>query len=166
VCIDEPAVAFDQVDPVAHQLRPHDVLLLIDHMGGAGEQVGGSDLLLDAVARPVQLALAHACEVDDGLAKRLGGNRSGVHANPAEHPAALDDRHSLAELCRRDRGLLAARTRTDDDEVVLHHGTHGKRSTPVARILHADKRHQHVKLIACSASRVRCARLTGVQTGR
>jgi hypothetical protein len=36
---------------------------------------------------------------------------------------------------------LTARTRTDDDEVVLNHGTHGKRSTPVGPTSHAD-RHQ------------------------
>ncbi len=88
---------------------------------GAGQQVGGGDLLLDAVAGAVQLALAHAGQVDDRLAQRLGRNGSGVHANAAEHPAALDDRDRLAELRRRDRGLLPARTRTDDDEVVLQH---------------------------------------------
>ena len=140
VRVDEPAVALDQIDAVAHQLRPHHVLLLADDVCGAGQQVGGGDLLLDAVAGAVQLALAHAGEVDDRLAQRLGRNGSGVHANTAQHPAALDDGDRLAELCRRDRGLLAARTRTDDDEVVLHHGTHGKRSTPVRAISHADSR--------------------------
>ena len=139
VRVDEAAVALDEVDAVAHELRPDDVLLLADHVAGAREQVGGGDLLLDAVARAVQLALAHAGEVDDGLAQRLRRDGPGVHADPAEHAAAFDDRHRLAELCRRDRGLLAARTRADDDEVVLQHGTHGKRSTPVTRISHADR---------------------------
>ncbi len=140
VRVDEAAVTLDEVDAVAHELRPDDVLLLADHMAGAREQIGGGDLLLDAVARAVQLALAHAGEVDDGLAQRLRRDGPGVHADTAEHAAAFDDRHRLAELCRRDRGLLATRTRTDDDEVVLQHGTHGKRSTPVARISHADRR--------------------------
>ena len=161
VCIDEPAVALDQVDPVAHQLRPHDVLLFADHVGGAGEQVGGSDLLLDAVARAVELALAHAGEVDDGLAQRLGRDGPGVHANPAQHPAALDDRHRLAELCRRDRGFLAARTRTDDDEVVLDAWNPWQKVYAGCADLARRRAQQHVKLIARSATRVSYARLTG-----
>ena len=120
----------------------HDVALLADDVAGARQQVGGGDLLLDAVAGAVQLALAHAGEVDDRLAQRLRRNGAGVDADSAEHPAALDDRDRLAELRRRDGGLLAARTRTDDDEVVLQHGTHGKRSTPVGPIF-ARRRRQY-----------------------
>ena len=110
VRVDEPAVALDQIDAVAHQLRSDHVLLLADDVRGAGQQVGGGDLLLDAVAGAVQLALAHAGEVDDGLTQRLGRDGPGVHADAAEHPSALDDRDRLAELCRGDRGLLPART--------------------------------------------------------
>ena len=43
----------------------------------------------------------------------------------------------LAELCRRDGGLLAAGTRTDDDEVVFQHRTHGEKVYAGA-ISHAD----------------------------
>ncbi len=127
VRVDEAPVALNEVDAIAHELRPHDVLLLADHMRGAGEQVGGGDLLLHAVTRAVELPLVYAGEVDDGLPQRLRRDGSGVHANSAEHPATFDDRHRLAELCRGYRGLLAARTRTDDDEVVLEHGTHGNK---------------------------------------
>jgi len=114
-------MALHEVDAVAHQLRADDVLLLADDVAGARQQVAGGDLLLDAVAGPVQFALAHPGQVDDGLAQRLGRDGSGVHANTAEHPTALYNRHRLAELCRCDRGFLTARTRTDDDEVVLNH---------------------------------------------
>ena len=110
VRVDESAVPGVEVDPVAHQLTAHHVLLLGDDVLGAGEQIRGRDLLLDAVAGAVQFALAHAGQVDHRFAQRLGRDGAGVDAHAAEHPAALDDGDRLAELCRRDGGLLPART--------------------------------------------------------
>jgi hypothetical protein len=95
----------------------HHVDLAADVLG-ARQQVGDGDLFLDPVAGAVQLALAHAGQVEHRLAQRLGRDGAGVDADAAEHVAALDDRDRLAELGRRDRGLLAAGTGTDDDEVV------------------------------------------------
>ena len=121
VLVDEAAVPDVELDAVAHQLAADHVDFLADDVLGAGQQVGGGDLLLDAVAGAVELTLAHAGEVDDRLAQRLGRDGPGVDADAAEHPAPLDDRHRLAELGRRDGGLLTAGTRTDDDEVVFLH---------------------------------------------
>jgi hypothetical protein len=131
VLVDEAGVTFVEIDAVAHQLRSDDVDLLADHVLGTGQQVGGGDLLLDPVARPVQLPLAHPGEVDDGLAQGLRRDGAGVDADPTEHAAAFDDGDRLAELGRGDGGLLSARAGPDDDEVVLLRGTHG--SSPTRR---------------------------------
>jgi hypothetical protein len=71
VLVDESGVADVQLDAVAHQLRAHQVDLLADDVLGARQQVGRGDLLLDAVAGAVELALAHAGEVKHRLAQRL-----------------------------------------------------------------------------------------------
>ena len=62
------------------------------------------DLVLDPIALAVDPALAHAREVEDGLAQRLRRDRARVHADAADHLPAIDDRDALAEL----RGRIAA----------------------------------------------------------
>jgi hypothetical protein len=122
VLVDEAAVAGVELDAVADQLRADDVLLLADHVLGAGQQVGGGDVFLDSVTRTVELALRDAGQVDHRFAQCLRWDRAGVHAHAAEHSAVFDDRHRFAEFGCGDSGLLPAGTRADDDEVVLPHG--------------------------------------------
>ena len=124
VCVGEAGVSDVELDAVAHQLGADDVDLLADDVLSAGQEVGGGDLLLDAIARAVQLALAHPRQIDDRLAERLRRDGSGVHAYATEHQAAFDDGDRLAEFRSRDRGLLTAGTGPDDDEVVFLHGSH------------------------------------------
>ena len=125
VRVQKPAVTLDQVDAVADQLGAHDVDFLADDVRGAGQQVRRGDLVLDAVARAVQFTLVHPRQVDDGLAQGLRRDGAGVDADAAQHPPAFDHGHRLAELGGGDGGLLAARSRTDHDEVVLQHRSHG-----------------------------------------
>ena len=117
--VDEGCVTGVELDAVAHQLAAYHLDLFADHMLGPGQQVGGGDPLLDPVARAVHLALVHSGQVEDGLAQRLGRDGAGIHAHPAEHATAFDHGNRLAKLRCGDRGLLPARTRTDDDEVVF-----------------------------------------------
>lgn len=109
VRVDEPAMAHDQIDAVTHQLVAHHVDFLADHVLGPRQQVGRGDPVLHAVACAVQLALVHAGEVEHSLTQRFGWDRACVDADAAEHSAAFDDGHGLAQLRRGDGGFLSAR---------------------------------------------------------
>jgi hypothetical protein len=122
VLVDKPAVTGVQLDAVADQLRADNVLLLVNDVPGAGQKVSGRDVFLDAVTRPVQLALSHASQVDHRLAQCLRWDRPGVGTHTAKHLAMFDHRHRFTELGCGDRRLLSAGARTDDDEVVLAYG--------------------------------------------
>ena len=123
--------AGDQIDPVAHQLVAHRFGLFADDVAGSRQQVGRCDLVLDPIARAVELALVHPGQVQNRLAQRLRRDGAGIDADAAEHRPLLDDRDRFAQLGRRDRGLLAARARADDDHVVFEYRTHELTSTPV-----------------------------------
>jgi hypothetical protein len=118
----KPARAGEQPDPVAGQLASDHVDLAPDHMLGTRGQVGDGDVVLEPVALAVHLALAQAGEVEDRLPQRLGRDRTGVDADPTEHVLPFDDGNPTAEFRRRDRGLLATRTRTHDEHVEIMHG--------------------------------------------
>ena len=119
VLVDEPGGAAEQVDPVALQLRADHLLLAADDEVGAREQVLDGDVLLDPVALAVEPAHRVAGEVEDGLAQGLRRDRAGLRADAADHAAPFDDRDPPAELGGRDRRLLPARTRADDQQVVV-----------------------------------------------
>lgn len=109
VRVDEPRRARQESHVVALQLVAHDVHLLRHDLARLGPEVLDGDVLLDAVAGPVVLAMAQTGEVQHGFAHRLGGNRSRVDAHTPEHVGALDDGGTTPELRRRDRRLLARR---------------------------------------------------------
>ncbi len=84
-----------------------------------GQQVGDRDLGLDPVAGAVHVALGEAGQVEHRLAQRLRRDRAGVDADPAHHGVPLGHGDPLAQLRRRDRGLLPARSRADHQQVVV-----------------------------------------------
>ena len=77
-----------------------DLGLATDDVLQPGEQIGDRDLLLDPVARPVQVALLHPGQVEDGLAQGLGGDRAGVDADAADHALAVDRRRPCCRAWR------------------------------------------------------------------
>jgi hypothetical protein len=93
VLVDKAAVAGVELDAVAHQLRSDHVLLLADDVLGAGDEVRGGDVVLDAVTRAVEIALSDASQVQHRLAKRLRWDRAGVGADTAKHSVMFDQRH-------------------------------------------------------------------------
>jgi hypothetical protein len=121
VRVDEAAGALQQVDVVAQQLCPDHLDLASDHMLGAGHQIGDRDVGLHPVALAVDVPQRQSAEIDDGFAQRLRRDRPGVDADTAEHRAALDDCHPLAEFRSGDRGLLPARSGSEHHEVVVVH---------------------------------------------
>ncbi len=121
VRFDETRQAGQDRDPVAGELAAHDVVFPADHVLGARHQVTDGDLFLDPVARPVHLALVEPGEVEDRLAHRLGRDRAGVEAHPADHFRPLHERDPAVELGRGDGGLLPARARTDHQQVEVMH---------------------------------------------
>src|SRR5687768_13542813 len=118
VRVEEPRGARHHLDVVALQLSADDVHFAGEHRLHPESEVRDGDLVLDRVVAPVEGALPESGEVEDPFAQRLGGDRSGVDADAADHLLAVDDRDPLAELCRRDRALLSRRAGTDHDEVV------------------------------------------------
>jgi len=84
-------------------------------------QVGDGDVLLEAVALAVQIALGEAGEVENRLAQGLGGDGAGVDGDPTDHVGAVDDGDPAAELGRRDGSLLAARAGSYDKHVEVGH---------------------------------------------
>jgi hypothetical protein len=130
-CVGEARIAVDKGDVVAAELVSDHVDLAVDHVLHAPEQVGAGDVVLDAVALAVDPALAHAGQVEDGLAQRLRRDRARVDADAADHVAAVDDSHAAAKLGRLDGRFLARRSGSDHEqvEVALHGRVIGR--TPV-----------------------------------
>jgi hypothetical protein len=113
--------AAEDVDVVAYELVADHLDLVPDDVLGARHQVRDGDLGLDPVARAVHVPLGEAGQVQHGLAQRLRRDGARVDADAADHVPALGDGDALAELRRRDRGLLSARPRTDHQQVVVVH---------------------------------------------
>src|SRR6266498_3891667 len=117
----EPGGAGDDADPVACQLAADHVVFPADHVLRARRQVGDGDLVLHPVALPVHFPLVEAGEVEHGLPERLGRDRAGIQAHAAHHVGALDDADVPLQLGRGDGRLLAARARSDDQQVEVMH---------------------------------------------
>ena len=105
-------------DAVAPQLVGDHLVLVLDHLARAPEQVVDRDLVLDAVGaavdaarRPVSSTIA-ARSVFDGRVPVF------VETPPSDR-LALDDRGALAELGRLDGGALAGGAGADRDQVVV-----------------------------------------------
>jgi hypothetical protein len=119
VRVDEAGQPRDHLHPVAVQLCAHHLGLPPDDVLRAGHEVADGDLVLDPVALPVELALAHAGQVEHRLAQRLGRDRAGVETDAPDGLAPVDDGHPSPELRRRDRGALSARAGADHQEVIV-----------------------------------------------
>ena len=122
--VDERADPYQQFDAVAQKLRSNDFDFFGDDMLGSRQQVGRSDVLLDAVTRAVQFALVHPGEVENRLTQRLRRNGAGVDAHSPEHVALLDHRYPFTQLGRRDGSLLPTRAGADHNQVVFHRISH------------------------------------------
>ena len=113
----------DHRHPVTGELAAHHVDLPADHVLGAGGQVGDGDLVLDPVGLPVHLALIYAGEVEHRLPERLGRDRAGVQAHPADHVRPLHHGDLALQLGRGDRRLLPARPGPDHQQFTLVHAS-------------------------------------------
>jgi hypothetical protein len=119
VRIEEPAGAGEQLDVVTQQLGAHHLYLAADHMLGARQQVGDRDVLLDPVARAVEVPLVHTGEVQHRFPQGIRRDRAVVDADAADHVLPVDDGHPLPQFRGRDGRLLPARAGADDDQVVV-----------------------------------------------
>ena len=126
----EPRVAAQQLDAVALELVRHHGDLALQHVVEPVGQVLQRDVLLDAVAEPVEAALPKAGEVQDGLAQGLARDRAGVGDAPADRCAPLDRHDARAQLGGLDRRALPCGTGPDDHHVVAAHHAH---PLPLAR---------------------------------
>jgi hypothetical protein len=122
VRVEERAVAGVEVHAVAHELVAHHVDLVAHDVVGAEAQVLDADVLLDRVRGSVEPALAVAAEGHRRLAQGLRRDRPGGDAHPADGLGALDHGDPRAELGGLDRRALAARARSDGDQVVVEGG--------------------------------------------
>ena len=103
--------------------------LLLDGLDAEAE-VRDRELFLDDVVAAVEGAMPEPGEVEDPFAERLGRDRPALERDTAQRRGD-PRRPPLADLGRRDRGLLAGRPRADDREVVL--GMSPWRSTSAPR---------------------------------
>src|SRR5262249_6041595 len=133
VRIGEARGAVRDRDSGAFQLRAHEGALPLPDGLDAEAEIRYRDLLLDDVVAAVKGALPEAGEIEDALAQRLGRDRPAPQRRAAEMAGAVDHHDALADLGRRDGGLLSRRTRSDDREVVLRslHGLYP--SAPTGR---------------------------------
>src|SRR5205823_14872057 len=78
---------------------------------------------LEPVPAPVDLGLPEPGQVEHRLAQRLGRDRAGLDAHPADHVAPLDQGDPAAELRPGDGSLLAAGAGSQDKQVIVVHRT-------------------------------------------
>ena len=121
VRVGERRRALEHAHAVAAQLVGDHVLLVLDHLVRAREQVVDRDLVLHAEGVAVDARRA-AGQLDDRGAQRLRRHRAGVGRHPAERRAALDQRHALAELRRLDGRALPGRAGADRDQIEVAGG--------------------------------------------
>ena len=106
------AIAADQLDIVARQLRLDDVHFGLDHMLDAECQVGHRDLFFDAIVDAVDVLVVIAGKMEHGFAEGLAGNCAGVDTHPAHHFTALDQSDALAHLRALNGRALSGRARS------------------------------------------------------
>ena len=115
------------VNVVARELVADDVRLAMLTSADARAQVVHRDVVLDAIALPVDRPLHEAGQVEHRLAQRLGRDRPAEDAAAAEL-LVLDDGAAAAELGGLDRGLLTRRPAADRQEVEMR-----RRARPAAK---------------------------------
>ena len=114
---EEPAAAFQMVDPVLLEQVGDALGQLVDHAVLArhhGPEVERRRRL-DAVRRQAVLRLGELLRT---LEQRLGRDAADIEAGAAQGPALLGDGHAHAELGAADRTDIAAGPGADDDDVV------------------------------------------------
>ncbi len=112
-------VALDDLDLVLLHQETDALIQLLGHTPRPGDD--GLEVKAHLVgAQAVVLQVAQALVLLARLQQRLGGDAAPVQADAAE-VLALDDGDLLAQLAGPDRGHIAARSRTDDDEIEVGH---------------------------------------------
>jgi hypothetical protein len=81
--ISEAGEAGKGLDAVAGELVLEHLDLVVERLAQADAEVLTLDVLLHPIGEAVKRALAPTGEVEHCLAQRLGGDRTGVHRNPA-----------------------------------------------------------------------------------
>jgi hypothetical protein len=106
--------------------------LVIERLAQPRQQIGGLDILFDAVGAAVEPALAPARQVEHGLAQGLRRDRAGMNRHAADAAALFDHKHRLADFRGLDGGAAAGRTAADDDHVIVVHAP-GSSPSPKSR---------------------------------
>jgi len=76
---------------------------VVERLAQPRHQVGGVDVLFDAVGPSVEPALAPAGQVEHGFAQRLRRNRAGMDRYAADPAAFLHHQDRFIDLGRLDR---------------------------------------------------------------
>ena len=58
-------------------------------------------------------------QLENGLADALARDRPGVHAYPAHHLRAIDHRHALSQLCRRNGAFLSRGSASNHHQIEM-----------------------------------------------
>jgi len=119
VGIEEARGAVEDSDVVALELRADDLRLPFHDGADAKSKVLNRDVVLQRVIASVESPLSKAGEMQSSFAQSLAGYRAGVHADAANHTAAVHQRHALAHFRRANSALLPRRTAADDHQVEI-----------------------------------------------
>ncbi len=84
-------------------------------------QILQADVLLDAIARAVEAALAEAREIENGLSHGFARDRARVDADPSDDLLAFDDADFFADFGCLDGRPLAGGAGTDHEHVIMGH---------------------------------------------
>ncbi len=120
---DKAGRSSQNVDAVAGKLRAKHIDFSLDHVERAEGEIRHGDRFLDAIVDAVNALILVAGKMQDRLADGLAGDRAGVNGGSADHFQLFNERGSFSKLRRLNRGALSAGPRTDNDEIVLFHGS-------------------------------------------
>src|SRR6266849_5152219 len=121
--IDKAGRSRHDFDAIAGKLRANHIDFGLDDVECAEGEISHGDRVLHAIVDAVNALILIPRKMQDRFTDRLARDRAGIDGGSADDFQLFNERGSLSELGRLNRGALAAGPGTDNDEIVLFHGS-------------------------------------------